>query len=1047
MRTDVDDRAGRVDEQATGRAGWFGRWAAWIGSPIGSLLAGCLLGGWGMAEGPGERSDQDLRDPSRAVAMLAVHPGLELTLASSEPQIQSLTCLDIDHRGRVWACEVVNYRGHNGRRPEGDRILILEDQTGDGVMDSCKVFYQGRDIDSAMGICVLGSQVIVSASPNIWLFTDEDGDDVPDRKELLFSNTGIPQHDHSAHSFLFGPDGKLYWNFGNTGHAVHDASGSPVVDLAGRVVNDSGQPYREGMVFRCNPDGSEFEVLAHNFRNNYEVSIDAFGRLWQSDNDDDGNRAARINYVMEFGNYGYKDELTGAGWRAPRANMEATIPQQHWRLNDPGVVPTLLITGAGSPAGMTLYEGDLLPSGLRNQMIHCEPGLSLVRAYPVEPAGAGFTASMVNLVEGVGDPWFRPVDVGTAPDGSLFIADWYDPGVGGHQMGDLERGRLYRLAPAGHPYQCPEFDFDTPSGAVAALVNPNLSVRFMAWQAISRFGDQASGPLWALTADANPRLRARAYWALGKLAGSGEAAVKAAGGDREPEVREMAIRLARQLALPLPVMMEMFLEDDAPGVLRELAIACRGESSPGMPRWWSELAARYDGEDRWYLEALGIGAEQRWGECFVAYEQLMRERSLPLSADLVWRARTAAALPYVVATLTAADSSLKDVARFQRSLDFHSSDDAKNVWREALERLLEQADWSESQEKVLVEALRRSGNPGRYVSEPRVLAALERYLERVDRSEQLAILKALPVLGLMERLMALAAEPDTAGVGGASLLLERYPDQSWGERLVGLDEPTAVGVAQSLSSAEPRLSLIPSLRLLEDESLGMPVRVAVAKGLAGSQAGGERLLELESAGRLPAEARLLVGSWLRSSPHEAVRERATELFPALRGEAAEPLPPLEQLIGRRGDVAQGEVVFRTRGTCASCHQVHGHGQSVGPDLSGIGSKLAKEAMYVAILDPSAAISHNYESYAALTEDGEVVVGLLVSRTEDQLVLKDAKGIERQLASSQVEDFKRLEKSLMPESLVEALSADDLVHLVEYLMSLRAPADAVATGAE
>ena len=43
------------------------------------------------------------------------------------------------------------------------------------------------------------------------------------------------------------------------------------------------------MIFRCNPNESEFEVLGHNFRNNYEVAVDSFGNVWQSDNDDDGN--------------------------------------------------------------------------------------------------------------------------------------------------------------------------------------------------------------------------------------------------------------------------------------------------------------------------------------------------------------------------------------------------------------------------------------------------------------------------------------------------------------------------------------------------------------------------------------------------------------------------------------------------------------------------------------------------------------------------------------------------------------------------------------
>ena len=123
-------------------------------------------------------------------------------------------------------------------------------------MDSVKTFYQGRDIDSAMGICVLGNEVIVTATPTVWRFIDEDGDDKPDRKEAMFTETGQPQHDHSAHSFLFGPDGKLYWNFGNTGKQVKDAAGNTVVDIHGRAVVDNGQPLYGGMPFRCDLDGS-----------------------------------------------------------------------------------------------------------------------------------------------------------------------------------------------------------------------------------------------------------------------------------------------------------------------------------------------------------------------------------------------------------------------------------------------------------------------------------------------------------------------------------------------------------------------------------------------------------------------------------------------------------------------------------------------------------------------------------------------------------------------------------------------------------------------
>src|SRR5699024_887914 len=111
------------------------------------------------------------------------------------------------------------------------------------------------------------------------------------------------------------------FNMGNEGKVIKDANGNVVRDEFGNEVIADGNPFRQGMVFRCNLDGSGLEVLAHNFRNNYEVAVDSYGTLWQSDNDDDGNRGVRINYVMEYGNYGYTDELTGAGWRTRRTAM------------------------------------------------------------------------------------------------------------------------------------------------------------------------------------------------------------------------------------------------------------------------------------------------------------------------------------------------------------------------------------------------------------------------------------------------------------------------------------------------------------------------------------------------------------------------------------------------------------------------------------------------------------------------------------------------------------------------------------------------------
>ena len=381
-------------------------------------------------------------EPADGPGTLVVPAGLSATLFAAEPMLSSPADIDVDAKGRVWVCEVMNYRGKKETRAAGDRILVLEDTDGDGRADRQHVFYQGRDVDSALGICVIGEgpgrKVIVSCAPNVIVFHDDDGDLNADRQESLFTKTGEPQHDHSVHAFVVGPDGRWYFNFGNNGKAVHDKDGTAVTDRFGNVVNNAGTPYRQGMVFRCQPDGSDFEVLGHNFRNNYEVAVDSFGGLWQSDNDDDGHRGVRINWVMEYGNYGYVDERTGAGWQVPRTNIEADIPRRHWHANDPGVVPNLLQTGGGSPTGICVYEGTLLPERFRGSLIHCDAGPNVVRAYHVQPAGAGYEATSETVVDGSADRWFRPSDVCVAPDGSLIVADWYDPGVGGHGMGDTE---------------------------------------------------------------------------------------------------------------------------------------------------------------------------------------------------------------------------------------------------------------------------------------------------------------------------------------------------------------------------------------------------------------------------------------------------------------------------------------------------------------------------------------------------------------------------------------------------------------------------------
>src|SRR5437867_1529019 len=319
----------------------------------------------------------------QSVKRFSVAEALEASLFASEPRVRNPTDMDIDERGRVWITEGVNYRVWQKwgvLQPAGDRIVILEDTNHDGLADKESVFYQDPSINAALGICVLGNRVIVSASPHVFILTDTDGDGQADKRELLFTGIGGRDHDHGVHAFVFGPDGKLYFCMGNEGKQlcyplnkevplhgpVQQVPARPVVDLDGNEVRSDGKPYRMGMVFRCNLDGSEVETLAWNFRNNYEVAVDSFGTMWQSDNGDDGNRGVRINYVMEHGNFGYTDEMSGAAWptawntaKSKGAREEEKVFYE-WHQYDPGVVPNLLHTGSGSPTGILVSEGQLL---------------------------------------------------------------------------------------------------------------------------------------------------------------------------------------------------------------------------------------------------------------------------------------------------------------------------------------------------------------------------------------------------------------------------------------------------------------------------------------------------------------------------------------------------------------------------------------------------------------------------------------------------------------------------------------------------------------
>ena len=997
-------------------------------SSVSLLPLTLLFFGFTLLTFTGDPEDEK-RKPENAVKNLRTAEGLQTQLFASEPMMTNPTDMDIDDRGRVWLCEAFNYRpdiNGNPVKKEGDRILIIEDTNQDGAADKSTVFYQGPEVESPLGIWVMGNKALVSQSPYLWLFTDDNGDDKADRKEIVLQGVGGRQHDHGLHAVTFGPDGKLYFNFGNEGQTLKDRNGATITDADGNPIDPKN--YRMGMVFRCDPDFTHFEVLGHNFRNNYEVACDSYGTLWQSDNDDDGNKGVRINFVMEYGNYGYTDEMTGAGWQVNRTNIEPEIPRRHWHLNDPGVVPNLLQTGAGSPCGICVYEGDLLPARFIGQPVHADAGPNVVRAYTLQNDGAGYKAQIDNIVEGINDQWFRPSDVCVAPDGSLFVSDWYDPGVGGHQAGDQNRGRVFRVAPPSvAKYVAPAFDYSTVEGAVAALQNPNLSVRYKAWNALHEKGASATAALANVFKNSKiQHHRARALWLLAK-GPDGAQFVETAAADKNPNIRMVAIRASRQGAAPLMPLLEKLASDPDPQVRRECAIALHHRPEKEVAVIWAKLAEQYTTGDRWYLEALGIGADKQWDACFYAWMRQNSDQTTAAENDIIWRARCAGACTVIGRLASDKKVPLNDRLRYFRAFDFQNPADASPVLLKILRENVNDQDMAKLALRHLdVELVKTT--PDAKAALTKVMASMsgDEYLEFADRYQ-------LPEENT--RLFGMIKAGDHAR-RASEILLKNAPGRTMYKKAISPKErdETVIQLLDAIRQSGGKVQLELLEMVAFDRKRQDNVRRQATEFIGNSWNGEERILELLKTGKIearfiPAAVQGVSRAWRMNIRMEA----ATYLGKSNPG-AQQKIPEIADLLKLKGDAVKGAALFDQY--CANCHQVNGKGIDYGPKLSAIGAKLPREGQYLAILYPSAGISFGYEGWDLTFKNGDKVNGLIASQTENELVLKAPDGTLKSFAQKEIVSRKQRTESMMPAGFHYSMKEQELADLVEYLAGLR-----------
>ena len=977
-----------------------------LAAGIVALVVACATAGVGVPATAADGMAKGLA-PLEAARAMSAAPGFSVKLLAAEPDIRQPIAMCFDDRGRLWVAECYAYPRKVAAEEARDRILVFEDTDGDHVLDSRKVFKEGLNLVSGLAVGFGG--VWVGAAPDFMFIPDVDGDDVPDSEPtILLDGWGAQDTHETLNSFIWGPDG---WLYGCHGVFTHSAVGKPGTPQSDRARINAG-------IWRYHPVRHVFEVFSEGTSNPWGVDFNDLGHAFQT-----ACVIPHLYHVIQGARY---QRQAGQHFNPYSFDDIKTIARhRHWsggQWNNADRDLSNAVGGGHAHAGACVYLGGSWPDRYRGRLFMNNIHGARINEDRLTPAGSGYVGDGEPDFLFANDAWSQFISLQVGPDGQMVLIDWYDRNQCHHrddQAHDRENGRIFKVI-YDHAKAAPtniNLARESDATLVDLLGHDNdwfgRHARRLLHEraAAGRLAAETPRLLDAkLAAAATAPKRLRVIWAMHVIGQLSPTRIERLLDEADPAVRGWVIQLAAERHDLSPSLLErlhrLAVEDPSPVV--RLAICSALQRLPPAARWPIAAALVAHAEDagdhnlplmNWYAieplvpldpaRALEIAAASR----------------IPIVARFIVRRAASDERCYepLVAELAAGDSPTRKwmLEEIVAALAARGRLPAPRAWQQGYEQL--RADPDEAVRRLADLAAVRFGDP-------RVVPQLREIVANRDAA----------IDQRREALQALVSSRDD----GLPPVLHRLVDDP------GIQKEVIDGLAAIPHDATP------GVLLGVYEGLPAECRQATIAALVSRPAWTLTLLDSVAAGAVPrGDLSAFTVGRLAQSADARVLSRLNEVWGTIRATPADRKADFEQwrtalkpAAMKNADLSHGRATFAK--TCGGCHQLHGQGGHIGPDLTG-SNRADLEYLLANLLDPSAVVGRDYQTTIVVTGDGRSVAGIVVRETPTSVTLQTP--TEQVMVSlDDIETRVLSPQSLMPENQLAQLSPAAARDLIAYL---------------